>query len=61
MTEVTLNPEETRKNYLIRVCIAMLLENSNKIDCIKYDEAECEAFCLAADLEAEFEPFGDEG
>jgi hypothetical protein len=32
----------------------MLNENGYSIDGVKYDEAECDAFCLAEDLRIEF-------
>lgn len=45
---------ETRKEYLVRVAIAMLNENACCIEPIIYDEVECDAFCLAEDLAIEF-------
>jgi hypothetical protein len=33
----------------------MLVESGYSIDAIEYDEAECDAFCLAEDLRIEFD------
>ena len=46
---------ETRKEYLIRVAIAMLHDNAFNMNSIVYDDAECDAFCLAEDLTIEFD------
>ena len=54
--EITLQKNETRKNYLIRVAIAFLNDNSHACDTIIFDEAECDGFCLADDLEFKFVP-----
>jgi len=54
MIEIIPKPEETRKNYLIRVAIAMLNDNAYKMGTIIYDEADCDAICLAEDLANEF-------
>lgn len=48
--------DESRKDYLVRVVIAMLKENAEAIEPIIYDDATCDALCLAGDLEDEFEP-----
>ena len=53
MTIVTQNENETRLHYLIRVAIIALRENKYSMDSIKYDDAECDAECLADDLEIE--------
>ena len=45
---------ERRKHYLVRVAIEMLDNNTESIDTIIYDEAECDAGCLAEDLRNEF-------
>ena len=45
---------ERRKHYLVRVAIEMLNENADSIDTIIYDDAECDAYCLADDLRIEF-------
>ena len=55
MKKVELKENENRKDYLIRVAIIMLIESSYKIDMVEYDEAECDAFCLAEDLTIEFD------
>lgn len=55
MIKVKQKENETRKDYLIRVAIEMLNENAYNIDNIEYDEAECDAFCLAEDLRVEFD------
>lgn len=54
MIKVKQKESETRKDYLIRVAIEMLNENGYSIDTIEYDEAKCDAFCLAEDLMIEF-------
>lgn len=54
MTIVKQEGNESRKDYLVRVAILMLRENAHKIDSIFYDEAVCDAGCLADDLEIEF-------
>jgi hypothetical protein len=56
MTTVTKKPDETRKDYLIRVAITMLRENAGYMNPIIFDEAECDAYCLADDLE-NLDPF----
>jgi len=45
---------ESRKKYLVRVAIAMLEENGFEMAEVVYDEAECDALCLAEDLRIEF-------
>ena len=55
MIKVKQKENETRKNYLVRVAIKMLEENAYSIDAIFFDEAECDAFCLAEDLRNEFD------
>lgn len=48
---------ETRKQYLVRLAIAFLEENSGyglENDTLFYDEAECDGYCLANDLKIEF-------
>lgn len=55
MIKVKQKENETRKNYLVRAAIIMLDENAYKIDTIEFDEAECDAFCLAEDLRNEFD------
>lgn len=55
MIKVKQKENENRKDYLIRVAIVMLNENGFTIDTVEYDEAECDAFCLAEDLRIEFD------
>lgn len=55
MIKVKQKENETRKDYLVRVAIAMLSHNGYIIDEIEYDEVECDAFCLAEDLRIEFD------
>ena len=55
MTKVKQKENETRKDYLIRVAIAVLKENGYIIDPVEYDEAESDAYCLAEDLMVEFD------
>ena len=45
---------ESRKEYLVRAAIEMLTASGYKIETIEYDDAECDAFCLADDLKNEF-------
>jgi len=54
MEKLILKENESRKEYLIRVAIAMLNRNAFTMEAIEYDEAECDAFCLAEDLRIEF-------
>lgn len=54
ITKIIQEENESRKDYLIRVAIALLRENAFQMDSIYYDEAVCDAFCLADDLENEF-------
>ena len=54
MQHIIPKENESRKDYLVRVAIKMLEANAFNIDLIKYDEAECDAFCLADDLKTEF-------
>ena len=54
MENVVQKSDETRQEYLVRVAITMLEANGHSIDMVKYDEAECDAFCLADDLKIEF-------
>lgn len=55
MVKVKQKENETRKDYLVRVAILMLYENAWSIDAVEYDDAECDAFCLAEDLRIEFD------
>ena len=54
MRKVKQNKNETRKDYLVRVAINMLIDNAYEMESIIFDEAECDAFCLAEDLRTEF-------
>jgi len=51
---ITQKEGETRKDYLLRVAVAMLRQNAHAMDNVIFDEAECDASCLADDLESEF-------
>lgn len=51
--KLTQGINETRTEYLMRVAAAVLRNNAYSIDTIHYDDAECDALCLAADLESE--------
>lgn len=53
MKVVTQNENEIRLHYLLRVAIIALRENAYLMDNIVYDESECDALCLADDLENE--------
>ena len=55
MIVVKQKENETRKDYLVRVAIEMLTENGYGMRTIEFDEAECDAFCLAEDLKNEFD------
>lgn len=46
---------ESRKDYLIRVSIAMLEYNAYCMKSLIYDDAVCDALCLAEDLRTEFD------
>ena len=46
---------DSRKEYLIHVAIAFLRHEAGHMGTVEYDEAECDAYCLANDLENEFE------
>ena len=51
MREVKQNKGESRKDYLLRVAVAMLEENAGHMDAtIIFDEVTCDAFCLIEDL-----------
>lgn len=54
MKTIEQKPNETRKQYLVRVAIEMLIDNAFSMDWIVYDNVECNALCLAADLADEF-------
>lgn len=48
---------ETRKEYLVRVAVYYIEQHTGYLgidDCIFYDDAECDGYCLAEDLRAEF-------
>ena len=55
MIKIEQRVNEKRQEYLVRVAIEMLNENGYSIDAVEYDEAECDAFCLAEDLRIEFD------
>jgi hypothetical protein len=55
MKTVTQKENEPRSKYLVRVSIEMLRENAGLINNIIFDEAECDAHCLADDLEIELD------
>ncbi len=54
MKPITPKENEPRTEYLVRVAIAMLEDNGWGMKSICYDEAECDALCLAEDLRIEF-------
>ncbi len=55
MTTVIQKENESRADYLVRVAIEMLRENAHSMTSIIYDEAECDALCLAEELEECFD------
>tara|TARA_R110002012_G_scaffold276194_1_gene463087 strand:- start:366 stop:548 length:183 start_codon:yes stop_codon:yes gene_type:complete len=55
MTKVTQRNGEDRKEYLVRVAIEMLMLNGYTMENIIFDDAECDALCLAGDLTIEFD------
>lgn len=62
MIKLKQKENENRKNYLVRLAIAFLDENSGynlQNDTLFYDEAECDGFCLADDLRSEFDIYDD--
>lgn len=49
---------ETRKNFLLRMAIQYINDHTGYIgvdDTLFYDESECDGYCLANDIEAEFD------
>lgn len=48
-------PEETRKEYLVRVTIYLLRNTIAGEEIVGFDEAKCDGYCLADDLETEFD------
>jgi hypothetical protein len=54
MEKIIQQKGESRKKYLVRVAIAMLEENGMELAEIHYDDAKCDANCLADDLRIEF-------
>ena len=61
MVKVIQKKGESSKKYLVRVAIVMLEQGSDFIDTVKFDDAECDASCLADDLRIEFNlPDADE-
>ena len=54
LNKIQQKKNESRKDYLVRVAIEMLNKNADSIDTIIYDDAECDAYCLADDLRIEF-------
>jgi len=54
MTNVIQKENEPRQTYLVRVAIEMLIENGYEMKSIVYDEAVCDALCLADELATEF-------
>ena len=54
MKKIIQQKGESRKKYLVRVAIAMLEENGMEMAEVEYDEAKCDALCLADDLRIEF-------
>ena len=57
MIKLKENKNENRKDFLVRLAIAFLNENSGyslENDTLYYDDAECDGYCLAEDLKAEF-------
>lgn len=54
MEKLIQRKDESRKEYLVRVAIIMLEDGADWIECVIYDDAECDASCLADDLRNEF-------
>lgn len=57
MKEFEQKENETRKDFLIRIAIYVLRKNAFTINEVRYDDAICDAACLAEDLEIELNPF----
>tara|TARA_R110002012_G_scaffold288497_1_gene481256 strand:- start:44 stop:220 length:177 start_codon:yes stop_codon:yes gene_type:complete len=55
MTKVPQIKGESRKHYLARVAVIVLISSGFSIENFIYDEAECDAFCLADDMKIEFD------
>lgn len=57
MQKITKKEGEDRKTYLARVAVALLEANDGTMteETIIYDDAECDASCLAEDMKNEFD------
>ena len=53
------NENESRPAYLMRVAAAYINECPD--NCIDYDDAQCDGYCLAEELEVASESMADEG
>jgi hypothetical protein len=45
----------SRKEYLVYVAVQYLKKEAGHMGTVEYDEAECDALCLADDLYSEFD------
>lgn len=57
MIKIDQKKGETRKNYLIRIAIEYIRAESgySHNNSLFYDGCECDGYCLADDLQAEFD------
>ena len=56
----TRKQKEARKDYLLRVAVALIRENWEAAECTtEYDGTTCDGNCLADDIEAELERDGN--
>ena len=58
MITIKQKENENRKDYLVRIAIAFINEHCDYVGVdytINYDDAECDGYCLAEDLRAEFD------
>jgi hypothetical protein len=58
MITLTQQEGETRKNFLLRLAMTYIKDHTGYMgmdDMLFYDEAECDGYCLADDIEIEFD------
>ena len=53
---ITIQPTETRQNYLMRAVIRYMENNPVNDYTVDYDEASCDGYCLIEDIRAELDP-----
>ena len=58
MITIKQKENENRKDYLVRVAIAFIEEHDDYLGVdytMKYDDTECDSYCLIEDLRDEFD------